>query len=68
MISLAFAMCISYKVIMETTFFKNHELLDKEIVTALKPAAKDYEDGAILEARDALADIVQSIDEFSNEN
>lgn len=53
---------------METTFFKNHELLDKEIIKALKQAAKDYEDGAILEARDALADIVQSIDEFSNEN
>lgn len=53
---------------METTFFKNHELLDKEIVKALKQAAKDYEDGAILETRDALADIVQSIDEFSNEN
>ena len=56
------------KVLMETTYFKNHELKDKAIIKALKQAAKDYEDGAIWEARDTLVDIVQAIDEFSKEN
>lgn len=53
---------------METTYFKNHELKDKEIIEALKQATKDYEDGAIWEARDTLVDIVWAIDEFSKEN
>lgn len=53
---------------METTFFKNHELKDRAIIKALKQAVKDYEDGAIIETRDTLVDIVQSIDEFSKEN
>lgn len=50
------------------TFFKNHELLDEEIIKALKRAPNDYENGAIIEVRDVLYDIVQSIDEFSHEN
>ena len=43
---------------------KTKELKDREILKALAQAAKDYEDGAILEARDALADIVIAIDHF----
>ena len=52
---------------METTFFKNHELKDKEIIRALKQATKDYEDGSIWETRNTLVDIVRAIDEFSEE-
>ena len=40
------------------------ELKDDKILKALKQAAKDYEDGAIAEVRDVLADIVEAIDEF----
>ena len=40
------------------------ELKDDKILKALKQAAKDYEDGAISEVRDMLADIVDAIDEF----
>lgn len=41
------------------------ELRDDKILEALKQAAKDYEDGAISEVRDVLADIVDAIDEFA---
>ena len=42
------------------------ELKDDKILKALKQAAKDYEDGAISEVRDMLADIVDAIDEFTD--
>ena len=48
-----------------TYFNENtHELKDKKIIAALKQALKDYEDGAIIECRDELADIVNAIDAF----
>lgn len=43
---------------------KSKELKDREIIHAIKSAAKDYENGAIIEARDVLADIVYAIDSF----
>lgn len=43
---------------------KENELEDQKILAALAQAAKDYENGAILEARDVLADIVVAIDHF----
>lgn len=42
------------------------ELKDDKILKALKQAAKDYEDGAISEVRDVLADIVDAIDDFTD--
>ena len=42
------------------------ELNDDKIIKALTQAAKDYEDGAISEVRDVLADIVEAIDEFTD--
>lgn len=49
---------------MEMKFWKNNELDDAAIIKALKQAVKDYEDGAIAEVRDSLAEIVVAIDEF----
>ena len=45
-------------------FLKNGELEDKKIVAALRKAADDYENGALIEVRDLLLDIVDAIDEF----
>lgn len=47
-------------------FLINGELKDRDIIAALKQAAIDYEDGAILEVRDTLAEIVEAIDEFDD--
>lgn len=49
---------------MEMKFWKNNELDDAAIIKALKQAVKDYEDGAIAEVHDTLAEIVVAIDEF----
>lgn len=49
---------------MEMKFWKNNELDDAAIIKALNQAVKDYEDGAIAEVRDSLAEIVNAIDEF----
>ena len=43
---------------------KAKELKDEEIMDALKQAMGDYENGAILEVRDELSDIVKAIDAF----
>lgn len=53
---------------MANQFTKNggKELKDDKILKALKQAVKDYEDGAIAEVRDVLADIVEAIDEFTD--
>ena len=45
-------------------FFKKGELQDKKIITALKQAADDYENGEIAEVKDLLIDIVKAINEF----
>lgn len=50
---------------METRFLKHGGLQDIEIINALKEAVYDYEDGAILEVRDVLVDIVKAIDEWA---
>ena len=49
-------------------YFKGNVLLDGEIVEALRRAADDYEDGAIIEVRDELVDIVNAIDKFIRRN
>ena len=43
---------------------KAKELKDEEIMDALKQARDDYENGAIVEVRDELSDIVRAIDAF----
>ena len=48
-------------------FFKNGELDDKKIIKALKHATQDYEDGAILEAKNVLVKIVNAITDFETE-
>jgi hypothetical protein len=48
-------------------FLKNGELEDKKIVAALRKAADDYENGEIIEVRDLLWDIVDSITTFEGE-
>lgn len=40
------------------------ELYDGLIIGAIRGAACDYEEGAIVECRDRLADIVWALDEF----
>lgn len=50
---------------METRFLRHGELQDNEIANALRESADDYEDGMISEVRDLLADIVNSIDEWT---
>ena len=49
---------------METKYYKNGKLKDKLIVSALRDAALMYENGEIVEVRDILLDIADSIDEF----
>lgn len=46
-------------------YLNGNELNDRAIVDALRQAAKDYENGEIIEVRDTLAEIVNAIDEFS---
>lgn len=48
-------------------FYKRGELDDAGIVAALQRAARDYENGALIEVRDVLAEIVDAIDEFTDE-
>lgn len=51
---------------MNEKFIKYGKLQDIEILNALKEAVYDYEDGAILEVRDVLVDIVKAIDEWTH--
>lgn len=39
-------------------------LNDKQIIKGIKSALKDYQDGAIVEARDTLKDIMRALNEF----
>lgn len=49
-------------------FYKNGKLKDTEIVLALTNAANDYENGCLIEVRDLLSDIVQAIDNFTEDS
>lgn len=46
-------------------YIKNGELQDERIVSALQAAAREYENGEIIEVRDKLLEIIAAIDEFS---
>lgn len=43
------------------------ELDDRAVINALKQALNDYRQGAILECRDTLKQIVNAIDKFDKE-
>jgi hypothetical protein len=49
---------------MSNKFIEYGRLQDMEIINALKESMYDYEDGAILEVRDVLEEIVKAIDEW----
>lgn len=46
-------------------YYKNGKLLDQKIVVALQRAAKDYENGEIIEVRGVLWEILMAIDEWT---
>lgn len=46
-------------------FIKRGELEDERIINALNTAARDYENGELIEVRDLLLEIVAAIDEFT---
>lgn len=46
---------------------KTKELDDERIAHDLRQLADDYENGEIVEVRDALLDIVKAIDDFSDD-
>ena len=52
---------------MSKKYYENKELKDKEIASALRKLAKRYENGEIVEVRDELIDIVNSIKEFEDD-
>lgn len=43
---------------------KSKELKDQEIIDAIQDALYDYKDGAIIECRETLARVIDSIDTF----
>lgn len=48
--------------------FENGSLNDEAVLSAIDRARKDYEDGAIIEAHDALLEVINAIDDFAHEN
>lgn len=46
---------------------KTKELDDERIANDLRKLADDYENGEIVEVRDALLDIVEAIDDYSDD-
>ena len=48
-------------------FYRKGELQDKKIVEALEQAAKDYENGEILEVKGVLIEIINAITEFEQD-
>ncbi len=49
-------------------YFKNGELQDERILASINAAAKEYEDGEIIEVRDRMLEIIAAIDEFIAES
>lgn len=46
-------------------YIKNGELQDERITVSIYAAAKEYESGEIIEARDRMLEIIAAIDEFT---
>lgn len=51
-----------------TKLFENGSLNDEAVLSSIDRARKDYEDGAIIEARDTLLEVVNAVDDFAHEN
>ena len=51
---------------MANRFLANGQLKDEKIVTTLKLAARDYQNGEIAEVRDTLLEIVAAVDEWED--
>ena len=51
---------------MDSKFFKKGKLQDKKIIAALRQAAEDYENGEIIEVKDALIEIINAITDFED--
>ena len=45
-------------------YIKNGELQDERIISSIHAAAKEYESGEIIEARDRMLEIIAAIDEY----
>lgn len=50
-----------------TKLFENGALNDELVLSTIDQARRDYENGAIIEARDALLDVINAIDDFDRE-
>lgn len=48
-------------------FYRNGELKDKKIIAALEQAAKDYENGEIVEVKEVLIEIINAIKDFEQD-
>ena len=51
-----------------TKLFENGSLNDEAVLSAIDRARRDYEDGAIIEAHDALLEVINAIDDFVKES
>lgn len=47
--------------------FENGSLNDEVVLSTIDRARRDYGNGAIIEARDALLDVINAIDDFDRE-
>lgn len=50
-----------------TKLFENGKLNDELVLATIDQARRDYAYGAIIEARDALLDVINAIDDFDRE-
>jgi len=51
----------------KTKLFENGALNDELVLSTIDQALRDYGNGAIIEARDALLDVINAIDDFDRE-
>lgn len=51
----------------KTKLFENGALNDELVLSTIDQARRDYGNGAIIEARDALLDVINAIDDFDRE-
>lgn len=51
----------------KTKLFENGALNDELVLSTIDQARRDYGNGAIIEARDALLDVINAIDDFDME-
>lgn len=47
-------------------YIRKDELQDDKIIASIQAAAREYENGEIIEARDRMLEIIAAIDEWSD--